>query len=323
MVGHMGTIWPMTPAVDPVNGKEPRIEATTSRRSGAGWQPFTRRRWKPQSTGQFNYYVPIGSGSHDFKFGWDWQIDSELRGNNTNSGAVRYLDDANDGRPHNVDRVYLVGVPNLVENPNMHADFFAQDVWTVNNRLTITLGFRVGSQILSYLDSDNVPGSPCDEVLQCQFELPGQPVADAPGASSVGAPRFRATTCSLTGTSPRGWASPTTSRAKAPRSSRRIAGRYYANIGTGLLSANPGGQANATYEFLDQNMNGVLDDTSELGERLSFTAGAGLWNATIRSELVARVCRRGECRDRARTHNGPRHARFLRVQADAEHLGDP
>ena len=274
MIGHMGTIWPMTPAVDPVNGKEPRIEATTSRRSGAGWQPFTRRRWKPQSTGQFNYYVPIGAGSHDFKFGWDWQIDSELRGNNTNSGAVRYLDDANDGRPHNVDRVYLVGVPNQVENPNMHADFFAQDVWTVNDRFTLTLGFRVGSQILSYLDSDNSPGAPCPDALQCQFELPANQAqmlqeifgagATIPGDDVFShwniAPRM-GFTYDLTGEG--------TSVFKA------YAGRYYSNIGTGLLSANPGGQANATYEFLDQNMNGILDDTSELGERLSFRAGAG------------------------------------------------
>ena len=274
MIGHMGTIWPMTPAVDPVNGKEPRIEATTSRRSGAGWQPFTRRRWKPQSTGQFNYYVPIGAGSHDFKFGWDWQIDSELRGNNTNSGAVRYLDDANDGRPHNVDRVYLVGVPNQVENPNMHADFFAQDVWTVNDRFTLTLGFRVGSQILSYLDSDNTPGAPCPDSLQCQFELPANQAqmlqeifgagATIPGDDVFShwniAPRM-GFTYDLTGEG--------TSVFKA------YAGRYYSNIGTGLLSANPGGQANATYEFLDQNMNGILEDTSELGERLSFRAGAG------------------------------------------------
>ena len=274
MVGHMGTIWPMTPAVDPVNGKEPRIEATTSRRSGAGWQPFTRRRWKPQSTGQFNYYVPIGSGSHDFKFGWDWQIDSELRGNNTNSGAVRYLDDANDGRPHNVDRVYLVGVPNLVENPNMHADFFAQDVWTVNNRLTVTLGFRVGSQILSYLDSDNIPGSPCDEVLQCQFELPANQSQMLQEVFGGGATIPGDDVFSHWNIAPRmGFTYDITGEGSSVF--KAYAGRYYANIGTGLLSANPGGQANATYEFLDQNMNGILDDTSELGERLSFRAGAG------------------------------------------------
>ena len=57
-------------------------------------------------------------------------------------------------------------------------------------------------------------------------------------------------------------------------------GRYYSNVGTGLGSANPGGQPTARYEFLDQNANGVLDDISELGQQLAFTAGAGSGSTT-------------------------------------------
>ena len=60
MIGHMGTTWPMVPKADPINGNEPRLNLANSHVSGAGWQPFTRNRWKPQSTAQFNYYVPIG-----------------------------------------------------------------------------------------------------------------------------------------------------------------------------------------------------------------------------------------------------------------------
>ena len=274
MVGHMGTIWPMVPKVEPVNGNEPRFEATTGNFSGAGWQPFTRRRWKPQSTGQFNYYVPIGNGSHDFKFGWDWQWDTELRGNNTNSGAIQYLDDANEGRPHNVDRVWMVGVPNLVDNRNMHADFFAQDTWTINDRLTLTAGVRVGSQLLSYQDSENSPGSPCPDVLACQFELPAnqsQILIDVFGAG---------------GTIPGG--SVTDHWNIAPRAGftldltgagssvfKAYFGRYYSNVGTGWRSANPGGQASGRWHFLDQNMNGILDDVSELGDNQVLNEGAG------------------------------------------------
>ena len=293
MIGHMGTVWPMTPKGDPINGNEPRLEATDSVRSGAGWQPFTSKRWKPQSTAQFNYYVPIGSGSHDFKFGWDWQIDGQLFGWNSNSGAAQYRDDVNEGRPHNVDRVYLVGVPNLTDDRNMHADFFAQDVWTVNDRLTLMAGVRVGSQALSYLESDNKPGSPCPESLLCQFELPSnqsQILTDVFGAGATIpgdhvhthwniAPRA-GFTYDLTGEG--------TSVFKA------YAGRYYSNVGTGLGSANPGGQASATYRFLDQNMNGVLDDSSELGEELTFSAGAGAgtplasdWSLAYADEMSA------------------------------------
>ena len=235
--------------------------------------------WKPQSTAQFNYYVPIGNGSHDFKFGWDWQIDSELRGFNTNSGGVRYRDDPGQGRPLNVHQVDLVGVPNLVENPNMHADFFVQDVWTVNDRLTLMAGVRVGSQILSYLEADNSPGSACQDVLKCQFELPAnqsQILMSVFGSGGVTpgddvfshwniAPRV-GLTYDLTG--------------EGSSVFKTYFGRYYSNIGTGLLSANPGGQPSARYEFLDQNMNGVLDDVSELGQQLSFTAGAGSGSTT-------------------------------------------
>ena len=274
MVGHMGTVWPMTPKGDPINGNEPRIEATNNLRSGAGWQPFTSKRWKPQSTGQFNYYVPIGTGSHDFKFGWDWQLDSQLFGWNSNSGAVRYLDDMNEGRPHNVDRVLLVGVPNLTDDRNMHADFFAQDVWTVNDRLTVTLGFRVGSQILSYLESDNKPGSPCPDSLLCQFELPSNQSTYLTEVFGAGATIPGDHVYSHWNVAPRaGFTYDITGEGTSVF--KAYAGRYYSNIGTGLGSANPGGQASANYIFLDQNMNGVLEDSSELGERLTFNAGAG------------------------------------------------
>ena len=274
MIGHMGTVWPMTPKGDPIGGNEPRVEATNSIRSGAGWQPFTSKRWKPQSTAQFNYYVPIGSGSHDFKFGWDWQIDGQLFGWNSNSGAVRYLDDINEGRPHNVDRVYLVGVPNLTDDRNMHADFFGQDVWTVNDRLTLMVGFRVGSQQLSYLESDNAPGSPCPESLLCQFELPSSQSQYLTEVFGTGATIPGATVKTHWNIAPRaGLTYDLTGEGSSVF--KAYYGRYYSNVGTGLSSANPGGQANATYRFLDQNMNGVLDDSSELGEQLAFTAGAG------------------------------------------------
>ena len=279
MIGHMGTTWPMVPNVDPVNGTEPRLNLANNHRSGAGWQPFTRNRWKPQSTAQFNYYVPIGNGSHDFKFGWDWQIDSELSGWNTNSGAFQYRDDPAQGRPHNVHQVNLVGVPNLVDNRNQHMDFFLQDVWTISDRLTLMVGLRVGSQILAFLESDNSPGSACQDVLQCQFELPSnqsQILMDVFGTGAVtpgdtvfthwnAAPRV-GLTYDLTG--------------EGSTVFKTYFGRYFSNVGTGLGSANPGGQPTARYEFLDQNMNGILDDSSELGQQLAFTAGAGSGRTT-------------------------------------------
>ncbi len=279
MVGHMGTTWPMVPKADPVNGNEPRIDLSTNVRSGAGWQPFTRNRWKPQSTGQFNYYVPVGNGSHDLKFGWDWQIDSELSGWNTNSGAIRYRDDPAQGRALNVHQVDLVGVPNLVDNRNTHYDFFAQDVWTVNDRLTLMVGARIGSQILTYLESDNSPGSACQDVLACQFELPANQSQVLSTVFGTGGVTPGADVASHWNVAPRvGLTFDITGEGSTVF--KTYFGRYYSNLGTGLRSANPGGQPSARYEFLDQNANGVVDDASELGQQLSFTAGAGSGSTT-------------------------------------------
>ncbi len=91
LVGYFGLQWPMVPAVDPATNP-PRIDVTTGQQRGAGWQPFTSARMKPQSNGQFNYYLPAAKGSHDFKFGYEWVLDSYSYGHNTNSGTLRYRD---------------------------------------------------------------------------------------------------------------------------------------------------------------------------------------------------------------------------------------
>ena len=147
MIGHMGTTWPMVPNADPINGNEPRINLNNDHWSGAGWQPFTRNRWKPQSTAQFNYYVPIGNGSHDFSSAGTGRLTASCPAGTRTRARVRYRDDPSQGRPYNAHQVDLVGVPNLVDNRNMHADFFVQDVWTVNDRLTLMAGVRAGEPI--------------------------------------------------------------------------------------------------------------------------------------------------------------------------------
>jgi len=81
-VKHFGLGLPMVPNVDPASNP-PRFDQATSIAIGAGWNPglngtppFTFERWKPQITAAVNYYLPDAAGSHDLKFGYDWQIDS-------------------------------------------------------------------------------------------------------------------------------------------------------------------------------------------------------------------------------------------------------
>lgn len=279
-INHFGFGWPMVPAVDPATNP-PRIDLNTNNLTGAGWGVFTFNRWKPHSTGQFNYYLPIGSGSHDFKFGWDFQIDERQFGWNSNSGAIRYRDRSTQdpARPHNVSEVDFWSVPNFNQDRNTHMDFYAQDVWTITDRLTINAGVRVGSQRIGYLASDNAPGGPCSAVLGCVREIAdidsnvatAMPLlfgsgAEIPGASNI---------ISWWNIAPRvGFTLDITGEGRSVF--KGYWGRYYHNMNSGMPDANPGGNKSVRYEFRDQNENGIFDGVDELGERLTGSTSAGL-----------------------------------------------
>ena len=227
-VNHFGFGWPMTPNSDPATAP-PRFDDGTGIRAGAGWRPFTFNRWKPHTTGQFNYYLPTESGSHDLKLGWDMQIDERQFGWNANSGAVRYIDNSSQdpARPLNVDEIHFESFPNFNYDRNTHMDFYFQDVWTISDRLTLNVGFRIGSQRMGYLGSDNVPGGPCDAALGCIREI-----ADIDANVAAALPLLFGQGASVPenkniisgGTSPRASDSPTTSRARAGPCSRAISG---------------------------------------------------------------------------------------------------
>lgn len=278
-VNHFGFGWPMTPNTDPATDP-PRIDEGTSIQTGAGWRPFTFNRWKPHTTGQFNYYLPAGSGSHDFKFGWDLQIDERQFGWNANSGAVRYLDNSSQdpARPNNVSEIHFQSFPNLNYDRNTHLDFYAQDVWTINDRLTINAGIRVGSQYMAYLDSNNVPGGPCDAALGCERQIAeiNAAVAEAlPELFGQGGQVPGGSIISWWNIAPRaGFTFDMTGEGRSVL--KGYWGRYYHNMNTGMPAANPGGNRWTTYEFLDQNENALFDGVAELGERLGGSPDAGL-----------------------------------------------
>ena len=279
-VNHFGFGWPMTPNSDPATAP-PRFDDGTGKRVGAGWRPFTFNRWKPHTTGQFNYYLPTESGSHDLKLGWDMQIDERQFGWNANSGAVRYIDNSSQdpARPHNVDEIHFESFPNFNYDRNTHMDFYFQDVWTINDRLTLNVGFRIGSQRMGYLGSDNVPGGPCDAALGCIREIAdidanvaaALPLLFGQGAS---VPENK-NIISWRNIAPRvGFTYDLTGEGRSVL--KGYFGRYYNNMNSGIQAANPGGNKTVNYEFLDQNQNGLFDGVSELGGRLSGSTGAGL-----------------------------------------------
>ena len=279
-VNHFGFGWPMVPAVDPATNP-PRIDLSTSNLTGAGWGVFTFNRWKPHSTGQFNYYLPTGSGSHDFKFGWDWQIDERQFGWNSNSGAIRYRDrsEQDPARPFNVSEVDFWSVPNFNQDRNTHMDFYAQDVWTLTDRLTINAGVRFGSQRIGYLGSSNAPGGTCPAVVGCIREIAD---IDANVASAMpllfgqgGEIPAASNLISWWNIAPRvGFTFDITGEGRSVF--KGYWGRYYHNMNTGMPAANPGGNKSVRYGFLDQNMNGLFDGVGELGARVSGSSSAGL-----------------------------------------------
>ena len=282
-VNHFGFGWPMAPNTDPATDP-PRIDTGTGDWGGAGWRPFTFNRYKPHSTGQFNYYLPTESGSHDLKFGWDWQNDETQFGWNANSGAVRYLDNSSQdpARPNNVDEIHFQSFPNFNYDQVVHYDFYAQDTWTVNDRLTVNAGLRIGSQYIQYRSSNNTPGAECEPALGCVRELQDidpnvhaalpllfGPGGEVPAGSVINwwniAPRV-------------GFTYDVTGEGRSVL--KAYYGRYYYNMASAPFGAfggaNPGGNKTVTYAFLDQNQNGLFDGVAELGARVGGSTGAGL-----------------------------------------------
>jgi hypothetical protein len=254
-VKHFGFGWPMVPAVDPATNP-PRLDTATGVQTGAGWNgsnsltagpPFTFDRWKPQVTATANYYIPAAAGSHDWKFGFDWMIDSSQYGFNSNSGPIRYIDNSNLGRPNNVNEIQFYNVKadgaNANDNRDTHTAFFVQDTWAPNSRLNLNLGFRFERQVASYVESTLDPAFP-------QFF----PTGTIPGETLVTwntfAPRL-------------GITYDLGSDGKTVIKGHY--GRYYANIADRLSSANPGGLAFQRFTFLDPNQNGLFDGEAELG----------------------------------------------------------
>ncbi|MYD69710.1 MAG: TonB-dependent receptor [Acidobacteria bacterium] len=258
---HFGFGWPMVPQVDP-GGQPPRLDTATGRLSGAGWfpgangsPPFTFVRWKPQGTVKLNHYAPDLGGSHDFKVGYEFQIDSSRFGSNANSGHIRYLDDSTNGRPFHVDRIMLFSMPAegeiAADNRNRHHALFVQDTWRPSDWLSLNLGVRYEQQHTYYLDSVSGP-------FFAEFFPSGTTEGRTNVVWNTWAPRLGVTFALAPGTVMKGHY-----------------GRYYVNLADAHAGANPASTAWIRYAFLDGNANGIYDGPGELGAKLDEQGATG------------------------------------------------
>lgn len=254
-VGLFGFGWPMVPAVD-WHTNPPRTDTGTGVNSGAGVGPFTFDRNKPQVNATMSYFLPTTSGgSHDIKFGIEWQDDQSKFGENGASGPIQYRD-----RNGAVDviRMYDYG-DNAdfgtgwtgADDRNMRVSAFFQDRWGINSKVSLTLGVRMDRQRPHYQDSIRTPTlteifsdytSPATTLLTSTKVVPRIGVSYSPtddGRTVI----------------------------------KGFYGRYYYNFADRMDNLNPGGTNSRDYRFLDPNGNLIYDGPQELGALLASSGG--------------------------------------------------
>ena len=243
--------------VDPV-----RREMFNADRRGEYWGPNHRN----QFNGSLTYYLDSESGSHNFKVGG--QASREYKEDRVFKSGDAY-GELNDGVPY---RINISRTPQTSHTRLNTWAFYAQDAWTIGDRLTLNLGFRLDG-IYGYVPVQSSPAGTwtalseqlSDAVFEVTSEIGGLP--DWP--MNIG-PRlsfaydlFGDGRAALKG----GW------------------GRYYTQTGSALLnSANPnaGASANVGWNDLDGDKlvdlgpSGTLVDSPEidLSKFEGFTGGA-------------------------------------------------
>jgi Carboxypeptidase regulatory-like domain/TonB dependent receptor-like, beta-barrel len=260
-VGLFGFGWPMAPAV-PFESNPPREDTGTGIQSGAGWTagsaggPFTFDRNKPQVTVTATYFLPEKAGSHDFKFGFEWQDDQSKFANNGSSGPIFYRD-LNGA----VDLVRLTDLGTFADfgtgwtgadDRNMRTALFFQDRWSLNRKLTINLGVRFDRQEPHYQDAIRKP------VLSAIFPPVTVPAKTILTSSKV-VPRV-------------GFSYSPTEDGK--NVIKAFYGRYYYNYADRFSNLNPGGTNTRDYRFNDLNGNRLYDGVQELGALVASAGGS-------------------------------------------------
>ena len=253
--GFHGFNWPMVPNVNAFE-KPPRVDLATNANSGAGWDAFDNKPFRPQVLLTSTFFLPTPkSGSHDIKFGGGWVNDIEYTVINGNSGPIRYRDRNN--VPDEIEvvdvgrREDLYSTWNGPNNRNRILTAFLQDRWSPNDQITVLFGVRYDQQTGSYLPGKRAP------ILKDIFPTAETPAYTFKGKNNV-APRI--------GFNYAFGGGKTVVKA--------FWGRFYNELTTVLANnANPGGENYRIYKFIDANGNRLYDGLAELGTLVSARGG--------------------------------------------------
>jgi outer membrane receptor protein involved in Fe transport len=233
-----------------------RINLDTNQKQGANSYYHDRTTLKPQFLASASYFKDNLAGSHSFKFGTEIQRERRLF-LRFQPGNVWYRD-----RGAATEEVWIYNTPNEGINDAMGVAFYAQDSWTINNRLTLNLGLRFDHYGIGWPEQSLSPE-------QGDFFSPVTTSAtDVVSLASI-APRL-------------GFAYDLSGDGKTVL--KGFYGRFYFNPSTDIGSLeNPVGEAREIYRFNDLNGNRVLDpgadgslaSSPELGSLLRTAGGAG------------------------------------------------
>ncbi|MEZ5419996.1 MAG: TonB-dependent receptor [Vicinamibacterales bacterium] len=129
---------------------------------------------------------------------------------------------------------------------------FIQDRWSINQKLSLSLGLRLDQQKPNYKDAVRNP------VLAAIFPPTNRAGQDAPGPQTMVVPRIGISY------------SPTEDGKTVIKG---FYGRYYYNFADRMSNLNPGGTNRRDYRFNDLNGNRLFDGVQELGVLVSSAGG--------------------------------------------------
>ncbi len=125
----------------PKNGEPAHFNLDTGRQEVSDGRLDINKRKRKQFVGSLSHYQDnFLGGNHDFKFGFEYENSSEFRDFTAQQGLF-YYDTGGAGAASIPTYVYTVQDP--AERDAIHrASFYAQDSWTIKNRLTVNAGVR-------------------------------------------------------------------------------------------------------------------------------------------------------------------------------------